>query len=202
MLVKGCKNLVHTVYSIIGQGSLLTVNLMKFFRVDTYGMCNDSLLSLLLETSLEVDPVEAPSPHRPLHVLLEGPSVGLQLVGRLLVQRVVRVGFEEEVLQPVDDRIDREHRLPVLAQDIQTHIALQVDVRMIDAGDALHFGRLVRVARTDLEGEDEPTTAVVAFVGRNDQAEVQKVIGVGEVSATRLRQLQLVNVLGDAQLRR
>ena len=38
--------------------------------------------------------------------------------------------YEEEV-EAVDDGVDAEHRLPILAQNVQADVALQVDVRMI-----------------------------------------------------------------------
>ena len=56
----------------------------------------------------------------------------LKLVGGFLVEGVVGIGFEEEVLQSVDDGVDRQDGLPVLAEDVQTDVALQVDVRMVN----------------------------------------------------------------------
>ena len=40
------------------------------------------------------------------------------------VQRIVRVWFEEKVLQTDQDRVQVEHRLPVLSQDVQADVAL------------------------------------------------------------------------------
>ena len=49
-----------------------------------------------------------------------------------LVQRIVRIRFEEEVLQSNHHRIQVEHGLPVFSKDVQTNIALEVDIRMVD----------------------------------------------------------------------
>lgn len=105
--------------------------------------------------------------------MLEETPVRLEHLGRLPVQRILRVGFlvnkkkkdslliqhykalkkethQKQILQPVHDRVDRQHRLPVLAQDVQTHVALEVDVRVVHLRFALDLGRLVRVVGTDL----------------------------------------------------
>ena len=50
--------------------------------------------------------------------------VGLQLSRSLLIQRVIRIGFEEQVLQPVHDRVDGEDGFPVFSKDVQTHITI------------------------------------------------------------------------------
>ena len=71
---------------------------------------------------------------------------------------------------------------------------------MVHLGDALHLGRLVRVARANLEAEAEPAPPVEALVRGDDQLEVEQVVRVCELSATGLGQLQLGDVLGDSQL--
>ncbi len=38
---------------------------------------------------------------------------------------------QEQELQPVDDGVDGQYRLPVLAQNVQAHIAFQVNIWMI-----------------------------------------------------------------------
>ena len=53
------------------------------------------------------------------------------------VQRVVGIGLEEEKLQAVHDRVQAEHGLPVLAQDIQTNVPVQVNVGMVNLPPAV-----------------------------------------------------------------
>ena len=49
-----------------------------------------------------------------------------------LVQGIVRIWFEEEVLQSNHHRIQVEHRFPVFSKDVQTNVALEVDIWMIN----------------------------------------------------------------------
>jgi hypothetical protein len=51
---------------------------------------------------------------------------------RTFIQRVVRVGLVEQVDETVDDRVDIQHGFPILAQDVQTDVAVEVDVRVVD----------------------------------------------------------------------
>jgi hypothetical protein len=54
--------------------------------------------------------------------------------GPTFVQGVVCVRLQEQVLETDHDGVQVEYRLPVLPQDVQAHISLQVNVRMIDLG--------------------------------------------------------------------
>ena len=49
-----------------------------------------------------------------------------------LVQRIVRIRFEEEVLQSNHHRIQVEHGFPVFSKDVQTDVALEVDIWMVN----------------------------------------------------------------------
>ena len=51
---------------------------------------------------------------------------------RTLVQRIIRIGLEEQVLQANHDGIEIQHRFPVFSEDIQTDISLQVNIWVID----------------------------------------------------------------------
>lgn len=52
------------------------------------------------------------------------------------VQRIIWIRFQEKILQSDHDSIQIEHRLPVLAQDIETDISLQIKIRVVDLSDA------------------------------------------------------------------
>ena len=120
-----------------------------------------------------MDSVEVSASHRPLHVLLKEPPICLQLVGCLLVQWVLGIRLQEEVLQAVDDAVDGQHGFPVLAENVKAHVALEVDVRVVDALRAFHFRRLVRVVGPDLEVEGEAAAAVETFVGANHESAIR-----------------------------
>jgi hypothetical protein len=49
-----------------------------------------------------------------------------------LVQRIVRIWFQEEVLQSNHHGIQVKHRFPVFSEDVQTNVAFEVDIGMID----------------------------------------------------------------------
>lgn len=90
-----------------------------------------------------------------------------------LVQRVVGIRFKEQILQSDHDRGQVKHRFPVLAEDVEADIALEVYVGMIDLakwardwrryyvtdtqstiaylGYALDFGRIVGIVGVDGE---------------------------------------------------
>ena len=51
---------------------------------------------------------------------------------RTLVERVVGVGLEEQVLEADHDGVEVQDGLPVLAQDVEANVALEVEVRVVD----------------------------------------------------------------------
>jgi len=67
---------------------------------------------------------------------------------------------------------------------------------MVHLGGALHLGRLVRIIGSDAEVEHEAPVSVEALVGRDDQLEVEQVIGIGKVCGASVWQVQFVNIWG------
>ena len=51
---------------------------------------------------------------------------------RTLVQRIIGVRLQEEVLQSDHDRVEVQHGLPVLTQDVQADVPLEVNIWMVD----------------------------------------------------------------------
>lgn len=137
-----------------------------------------------------------------MYVLLKESTISLQFIGRLLIQWVLGIGFQEQILQSIHDGIDGEHGFPILAQNVQAHVSVQINIRMIHLGQAFGFGRFVRVIGSDLEAERESTPSIEAFVGRNEELEIEKVVGIGEFRPTSLGQLEFIDILGDSQLGR
>ena len=60
----------------------------------------------------------------------------------------------------------------------------------------------MRIILTNLEREGELSAAVESLVRLDDQLEVEEVVRVGELGPAGLRQLQLVDVFRDAELKR
>ena len=121
-------------------------------------------------------------------------------LGRLLVQGVVGVRLVEEVDQAVDDGVDVEDRLPVLPQDVEADVALQVNVRVEDFGVAVDLRRLVRVHGRDREGEVVGRALPEARVRRHDDVEFRQIIGVRKLDLRDVAAVELRDVLLDADL--
>lgn len=63
----------------------------------------------------------------------------------------VLLSYQEQKLQPVDDRIDGEHGFPVFSQDVQTHVSLEINVWVVHLRLTFYLWRLVRVVGVDLK---------------------------------------------------
>ena len=96
------------------------------------------------------------------------------------IERIVRIWLQEQVLKTDQDRVEVEHWLPVLTQNVQANVPLEVNVWMVDLGRgsmrmlagvrrvhayllcALDLWWLVWVVVVNYEGEDECTAFVHA----------------------------------------
>ena len=115
--------------------------------------------------------------------------------------RILRVRVHEQKLQTVHAAADAQHGFPVFAKDVQAHVAVVVQVGMVDSLRALHLGGLVRVHLWDDEVEDELSALVVSLVGLNGHPEVhQLILAVGELDGHGGRQGELGDVLRQADL--
>ena len=61
----------------------------------------------------------------------------MTLYVRTLVQWIICVGLEEEVLEANHYRVEVEDGLPVLSENVEAHVSLEVDVRVVDLGPGL-----------------------------------------------------------------
>jgi len=156
--------------------------------------------SSLLETPLEVDAVDMPSLHGLLHVELEGPPVALELSRSLLIQGVFRVGLQEEVLEAVHNGVDGEDGFPVLAKNVEAHVSLQINVRVINLSLTFHLWRFVRVGVSYLEAEGELSVSVKALIRKNDELKVEEIISVWKLCFTSFGKFELVDIFGDSEL--
>mmetsp|Transcript_34310 Transcript_34310/g.108153 ORF Transcript_34310/g.108153 Transcript_34310/m.108153 type:complete len:242 (-) Transcript_34310:135-860(-) len=81
----------------------------------------------------------------------------------LVVERELRVGLEEEQLQPEDDGVQADDGLPVLIEDAQAHAARpQAHVGVPHARHAVHRRRAERESVRDVDLEGEPPAGVDA----------------------------------------
>jgi len=147
------------------------------------------------QTSLEVDAVKGATFHSLLHILLKHPPVCLKLHRSLLVQGILRIGFQEEILKAIDYGVDCQHRFPVLSEDVEADVALKVDVGVVHLRLALHLGWFVRISRSYFERECKYSAPVEALIWVDDELEVEQVVHVRELRLACLRKLQLIQVL-------
>lgn len=97
-------------------------------------------------------------------------------------------------LQADHNRIQAQHRLPVLSQDVQAYVALEIYVRVVYLLYALHLGWIVRVIWRDDERKDEAAILVHPLVRLDGQREIQYVVGVGEVCPHRATERELAEI--------
>jgi hypothetical protein len=136
--------------------------------------------TILLHDAVVRDALDTATSHARAHIALESITIASQILSSLLVQRITSVGLEEQELQTDNNRIQVQHWLPVLAQDVQAHVSLEIDVGVVDLLRALDLRRLVREVLADVECKVKGAVLVHALVGCDGQAEVQNVVGVWE----------------------
>jgi hypothetical protein len=81
-------------------------------------------------------------------------------------------------LHPNYNSVQIKHRLPILPQNIQTNIPLQINIRMVNLLRTLNLRRIMREILVHGETEMERATFIHALVGFDGKSEVQDVVGV------------------------
>lgn len=108
----------------------------------------------------------------------------------LFVEWIIGIRLEEQVLQTNHDRVEIKDRFPVLTKDIETHVAIQVDVRVIDLLCALDLRRIVWIIAVDGESEFERSALVHALIWLDCERKVEHICWVREVGLHRLWQFE------------
>ena len=70
-----------------------------------------------------------------------------------MIERIIRVRLVEQINQAVNDCVDVQNGFPILPENVETDLTLEIDVGMVDARFAVDLGRSVRVVIGDLECE-------------------------------------------------
>jgi len=125
--------------------------------------------------------VDATSSHGRPDVAREPISALPHILGRIFVQRIIRVRLKKKVLQSDHNRVEIENWFPIFSKDVQAYIALKVDIWMINFLCALDLWGIMRIIVVDSEGELECTTLVHALVRCNGQSKVEKIAGIGKM---------------------
>ena len=111
-----------------------------------------------------------------------------------MIERVVGIGLVKEINETLNDGIDVEDGLPVFTEDVETDLALEVDVRMVDSGLAVDLGRGMGVVVRDCECELICGALPEAGVGSNTDVEGGEVVGIREVDFGNLSSIELGNI--------
>lgn len=80
-----------------------------------------------------------------------------------------------------DHSVEIQDGLPVLPQNVQADVTLQIDIGVVDLLCALDLWRVMGEILIDIKRKVEDSTLVHAFVRFDTQSEVENVVGVGEV---------------------
>lgn len=111
-----------------------------------------------------------------------------------MIERVVRVGLVKEINEAINDGIDIQYGLPVLPQNVQTDLAFQVNVGMVDPSLAFDLGRGMRIVSWNGKDKLVRCACPVARVGRDFDRKGGQVVGVGEINLSHLASVQTCNV--------
>lgn len=94
-----------------------------------------------------LDPVDSASLQRGFDISFELGSVLAEHCGRFVIQRIVRIWLHKQAQAAHDDRVNIKYRLSIGTQQVQTHVALRVNIRVVDWRQARGLWRLNRVLR-------------------------------------------------------
>lgn len=86
-------------------------------------------------------------------------------------------------LQSHNNRIQVQNRFPILSQNIQTHVPLQINIGMIDLLRAFDLGRVMREILVDGKSKVKRSGLVETLVRLDRKREVENIIGIGEFGA-------------------
>lgn len=127
---------------------------------------------------VELLAANVPTSHRVPDVSCKLLRILGQIVRRNLVQRVVRVWLQKEMQYSGKHKLQRERRLPVVPQNVQTHMALNVNVRVIDLLQTLELRRRIGETLRNAALKVKTSASVVSAVGHNAEPNVHRVASV------------------------
>ena len=118
-----------------------------------------------------MDPVQYASAQSSDHQPLELVHVLAEEFGGLRVERIVRIGFVEQVNESVNDAVNVQNGFPIFAKNVETNLALQINVGVVYFGFANALGRFVRIVLRNGEGKVVRGALPVSRIGRNRNIE-------------------------------
>lgn len=128
-------------------------------------------MEILFEDPVEMDASHTSSCHAVPDSSPETVPILRQILRSILVQWVTCIWLEEQKLHSYDRRVQVQYWLPFFSEDVQTHVALQIDVWVVDLLRALYFRWLVRIVLAHVEGEVKDAAFVDTLVRRDGKVE-------------------------------
>ena len=120
---------------------------------------------ILFEDPVECHASYASTSHAVPDPPLETISVFCQIFCRIFVQWVACIWFEKQELHPYDRRVQVEDWLPLFSEDIQAHVALEINIWVVDLLRAFYFWWLVGIILAHVERKVKDAAFVDAFIG-------------------------------------
>jgi hypothetical protein len=96
--------------------------------------------------------------------------------------------------QPYDNLLDVQNWFPIFSQNVETNFSLQVDIRMVNLGLALHFGGRMGVVRGNGKGEMIGRRLPVAGIGTHGHVKRSQVVGIRKGNRRHLAAIQFRNI--------
>jgi hypothetical protein len=113
---------------------------------------------------------------------------------RLVVQGIIRIGFVKEVNESVNDGINVEHGLPILSQNVETNLSLQINVWMVNLGLTFYFWGRMGIVRGNGKGEMIGRRLPVARIGTHHHVKQSQVVGIRKGNRRHLATVQFRNI--------
>lgn len=139
---------------------MLTLSLMNILIVSESFKCRCQSRS----EHLRVRPsINRCSLHTPGYVCLELVRVIAEHCSSIEVERVFWIGFDKKENKAHDNWVHTENRLPVFAQNVETHVTFHINVGVVNRRFQVHFGRFVRVVSLYFNSKDVLSTVPEAL---------------------------------------
>jgi hypothetical protein len=111
-----------------------------------------------------------------------------------MIEGILWIGLIKQKAQSINDGIDIQDGLPIFSQNVETDLAIEINVGMINFGIAFHLWGRMRIMRWNGKSKVVGSVSPVASVGSNNDVKGRQVIGIGEFDFHHLAAVQFRNV--------
>lgn len=111
-----------------------------------------------------------------------------------MVEWVVWIWFVEQINETVNDGINVQDWLPIFSQDIETDLAVQVNIGVVDFGHAINLGWGMGIMLWNLELKVVGCRCPKPSIGRDGNQEKGQIVRVWEIDVGNPTAVELGNV--------